>query len=188
MLSLHTNSPTKGLGGKIKGRGTGTLACFFSFLSLALFKAGKGSFKPLRIVLEQALYKRNGHIKTLFPMVELCVFVLIYECVHSDWWQRRKSWLLLILLGLFFSHITSFTQVFGLTVTRHSAVLLLLMRRQVKLKSMPPTAFTGLETAASALSTSRTNPVSSSCRSTVSSCRLTCWWWEEDKLKKSRWK
>lgn len=39
---------------------------------------------------------------------------------------------------------------------------------------MPPTAFTGLETAATALFTSRTNPVSSSCRNIqVSKRRLT---------------
>lgn len=56
--------PYKRPRGKIKGRATGTLACFFSFISLALFRDGKGSFKPLRIALEQALYRRAGRIET----------------------------------------------------------------------------------------------------------------------------
>lgn len=103
MLSLHTDRLTKGLGGKIKGRGTGTLACFFSFLSLALFKDWKGSFKPLRIVLEQALCWRNCYIKTLpTKWYNSCgskhQFVFILKLY--DWWQRRKSRLLLVILCL----------------------------------------------------------------------------------------
>lgn len=77
--------PYKRPRGKIKGRGTGTLACFFSFLSVAPFKDGKGSFKPLKIVLERALYKGTGHIKTLHTVsngvlnIRLCAFTLMTE-------------------------------------------------------------------------------------------------------------
>lgn len=45
--------PYKRPQGKIKGRDAGTLAWFFSLLSLALFREEKGSLKPLRNVLEQ---------------------------------------------------------------------------------------------------------------------------------------
>ena len=109
---------------KIKGRGTGTLACFFSFFSLALFKGWKGSFKPLRIVLEKALCWRNCYIKALptkwyNPHGSKHQFVFILKLY--DWW--RYCWLFCAFFG---SHF--FMKVFGLT-TRHSAFLLLLRRR-----------------------------------------------------------
>lgn len=71
--------PYKRPQGKIKGQGTGTLACFFSFLSLTPFKDGKGSFQPLRIVPGQALYEENGHIKTLHTHTR----VKWYNCCES---------------------------------------------------------------------------------------------------------
>ncbi|KAF3707353.1 hypothetical protein EXN66_Car000526 [Channa argus] len=63
-------TPLQKASGKIKGHSTGTLARFFSFplLFIYLFYSfwdGKGSFKPLRIILAQDLYQSKGHVKTL---------------------------------------------------------------------------------------------------------------------------
>lgn len=89
--------PHKRLHGKLKGRPLARLlASFFPpfFLSLALFMDGKGSFKPLRIAVVQALYRSYSNIKTLETDSNSLTVVLKYWLVHSDWWQRRTPWLL----------------------------------------------------------------------------------------------
>lgn len=100
MLSLHSGSLTKGLGGKIKGQGAGTLARLSS-LPLALFsRMEKEVLNQPRIVLLQALSERSSRIKTLFQTAELmreCARAVCSTlCIQTDDggenpWMRQMS-------------------------------------------------------------------------------------------------